>query len=122
LSTSTTGQSGGRERVTEFITKQRDAHRFIHDPTVRQPDAGMSAAEIAETLTLPRSLQEHLSVRRTYGTVRHNVKGVVQDDLGWFDAHSSDFDTLPPVEAARRHVELFGGIGKTVAPAQRAFE
>ena len=112
----------GHERIAEFITKQRDAYRFIHDQTVRQLNAGMSAAEIAETLTLPRSLHEHLSVRGTYGTVRHNVKGVAQHYLGWFDAHPSNLDALPPVEAARRYVELFGGIEKTVAAAQRAFD
>jgi alkyl sulfatase BDS1-like metallo-beta-lactamase superfamily hydrolase len=112
----------GRERIVEFITMQRDVYRFIHDQTVRQMNAGLSAAEIAETLTLPRSLREHLSVRGHYGTVRHNVKGVVQHYLGWFDAHPAHLDALPPVDAARRYVELFGGIEQTVAAAQRAFD
>jgi alkyl sulfatase BDS1-like metallo-beta-lactamase superfamily hydrolase len=112
----------GRERIAEFITRQRDAYRFIHDQTVRQMNAGLSAAEIAETLTLPRSLHEFLSVRGYYGTVRHNVKGVVQHYLGWFDAHPANLDPLPPVEAARRYVQLAGGIEPTVAAAQQAFD
>ena len=112
----------GRARIDDFITKQRDVYRYIHDQTVRQMNAGLTGPEIADTLTLPKALQDHLNVRGYYGTVRHNVRAVYQFYLGWFDAHPANLDALPPVEAGKRYVALAGGADKLVAQAQQAFD
>jgi alkyl sulfatase BDS1-like metallo-beta-lactamase superfamily hydrolase len=110
----------GQARISEFIGKQSDIYRFIHDQTVRLMNAGLTGPEIAETLQLPKSLQDHLDIRGYYGTVRHNVRGVYQFYLGWFDAHPSNLNALPPVEAGRRYVELAGGIDKLLSAARTA--
>lgn len=110
----------GAANIQDFIVKQRDTYQFIHDQTVRQINAGLNAAEIAENLRLPPSLDEHLSVRGYYGTVRHNVKAVYQNYMGWFDAHPSNLDPLPALEASEKYVKLMGGIDKVVAAAQEA--
>ena len=112
----------GRARIDDFITKQRDVYRYIHDQTVRQMNAGLTGPEIADTLQLPQALQDHLNVRGYYGTVRHNVRAVYQFYLGWFDAHPANLDALPPVEAGKRYVALAGGADKLVAAAQQAFD
>lgn len=112
----------GKERIREFITKQRDTYKFIHDQTVRQMNAGLTAPEIAEVMKLPKSLDDYLNVHGYYGTVRHNVKAVYQHYLGWFDAHPANLDALPPVEAGKRYVALAGGIDKVMAAAQAAFD
>ncbi len=112
----------GRARIDEFIAMQRDVYRYIHDQTVRQMNAGLSAAEIAETMTLPKPLQGHLNVRGYYGTVRHNVRAVYQHYLGWYDAHPANLDALPPVDAGKRYVALAGGTDKLRAQAQQAFD
>lgn len=112
----------GRDRIRDFIVKQRDTYQFIHDQTVRLMNAGLTAPEIAEQLKLPPSLQDHMNVRGYYGTVRHNVKAVYQYYLGWFDAHPANLDPLPPVEAARRYVALAGGIDAIVAQARQAYD
>jgi alkyl sulfatase BDS1-like metallo-beta-lactamase superfamily hydrolase len=112
----------GQERIREFMVKQRDTYKFIHDQTVRQMNAGLTAPEIAETMKLPKSLDDYLNVHGYYGTVRHNVKAVYQHYLGWFDAHPSNLDALPPVEAGKRYVTLAGGIDRLVAAAQAAFD
>jgi alkyl sulfatase BDS1-like metallo-beta-lactamase superfamily hydrolase len=112
----------GQARIRDFISKQRDIYRFIHDQTVRQMNAGLTGPEIADTLQLPKALQDHLNIRGYYGTVRHNVRGVYQFYLGWFDAHPSNLDALPPVEAGRRYVELAGGADKLMAVARSAFD
>ena len=112
----------GKERINQFITKQRDVYKFIHDQTVRQMNAGLTGPEIAETMTLPGSLQDHLNVRGYYGTVRHNVKAVYQFYLGWYDAHPANLNPLPPVEAGKRYVELAGGADRIVANAQQAYD
>jgi alkyl sulfatase BDS1-like metallo-beta-lactamase superfamily hydrolase len=112
----------GRERIDDFIVKQRDVYKFIHDQTVRLMNAGLSAAEIAKTLRLPKALQDHLNTRGYYGTLRHNVKAVYQFYLGWFDAHPANLDPHPPVEAGRRYVEALGGADAVIAKAQAAFD
>lgn len=112
----------GRARIDDFIGKQRDVYRYIHDQTVRQMNAGLTGPEIADTLQLPQALQDHLNVRGYYGTVRHNVRAVYQFYLGWFDAHPANLDALPPVEAGKRYVALAGGADKLVAQAQQAFD
>ena len=99
----------GRERIRDFITKQRDTYKYIHDQTVRHMNAGLTAPEIAERLQLPKALQDHLNVRGYYGTVRHNVKAVYQFYLGWFDAHPANLDPHPPVAAGKRYVDAMGG-------------
>ncbi len=110
----------GAANIQEFIGKQRDTYQFIHDQTVRQMNAGLNAAEIAETLQLPASLDAYLSVRGYYGTVRHNVKAVYQHYLGWFDAHPANLDPLPAVQSSEKYVSLMGGEAKVVAAAQEA--
>ena len=110
----------GAANIQDFIVKQRDTYQFIHDQTVRQMNAGLNAAEIAENLRLPPSLDEHLSVRGYYGTVRHNVKAVYQNYMGWFDAHPSNLDPLPALQASEKYVSLMGGVDKVVAAAQEA--
>ncbi|MEY3937481.1 MAG: hypothetical protein RL659_322 [Pseudomonadota bacterium] len=110
----------GASNIQDFIVKQRDTYQFIHDQTVRQMNAGLNAAEIAENLRLPPSLDEHLSVRGYYGTVRHNVKAVYQNYMGWFDAHPSNLDPLPALQASEKYVSLMGGVDKVVVAAQEA--
>ena len=112
----------GQARIRESITKQRDTFSYIHDQTVRLMNAGLSASEIAERLQLPDSLQSYLNNRGYYGTLSHNIKAVYQFYLGWFDAHPSNLDSLPPVDAAKRYVELAGGMDKIIAAAQKAFD
>jgi alkyl sulfatase BDS1-like metallo-beta-lactamase superfamily hydrolase len=112
----------GNAQITEFITKQRDVYRYLHDQTVRLMNSGLTAADIAETLTLPSSLDAFLNVHGYYGTVRHNVRGVYQHYLGWFDAHPANLDPHPPVEAARRYVDLAGGVAGAIAAAHAAYD
>lgn len=112
----------GKERIRDFVTKQRDTYKFIHDQTVRQMNAGLTAPEIAESLQLPKALQDHLNVRGYYGTVRHNVKAVYQFYLGWFDANPANLDGHPPVQAGKRYVQALGGADKLQALAQQAYD
>ena len=112
----------GQDRIRDFIIKQRDVYRYIHDQTVRQMNAGLTGPEIADTLQLPKALQDHLNVRGYYGTVRHNVRAVYQFYLGWYDANPANLDVLPPAEAAKRYVALAGGPDKLLAQAQQAFD
>ena len=110
----------GAANIQDFIGKQRDAYQFIHDQTVRHINAGLNASEISELVKMPKALDDHLSVRGYYGTVRHNVKAVYQNYMGWFDAHPANLDPLPPLQASERYVNLMGGTDKVVSAAKDA--
>lgn len=112
----------GRERIDEFMVSQRDTYRYLHDQTVRLINAGKTPSEIAEEVRLPASLARMWSSRGYYGTVKHNVRAVAQFYVGWFDAHPSNLDPLPPVEAAKRYVALAGGAEAATAVARKAYE
>ena len=104
----------GRERVGDFLARQRDLYKFLHDQTVRLMSHGWKAGEIAERLALPQGLAETWHARGYYGTLSHNAKAVYQRYLGWYDANPAHLAPLPPVARARKYVEYMGG----AAPAR----
>ena len=110
------------DRVLDFLTKQRDLYKYLHDQTVRLMNHGWKAAEIAERLALPRSLSQTWHVRGYYGTMSHNSKAVYQRYLGWYDANPANLNPLPPVERGRKYVEYMGGAAAAIARARVDFE
>jgi alkyl sulfatase BDS1-like metallo-beta-lactamase superfamily hydrolase len=111
----------GRERIDTMIRQQRDLYKFAHDQTIRLMNHGLTAAEIAETIRLPRSLEGAWHSRGYYGHIRHNVKAIYQKYLGWYDANPVNLDPLPPVEAGKKYVEYMGGAEALLARAQADF-
>jgi alkyl sulfatase BDS1-like metallo-beta-lactamase superfamily hydrolase len=112
----------GQERINAYLEQQRDTYKFIHDQTVRMFNDGMTPREIAEELTLPESLEQGFANRGYYGTVKHNAKAVYQGYLGWYDGNPANLDSLPPVEAGKRYVELAGGADALLEKARVAYE
>ncbi|PYN15895.1 MAG: hypothetical protein DME05_10215, partial [Candidatus Rokuibacteriota bacterium] len=96
-------------RILDFLARQRDLYKYLHDQTVRLMNHGYKAAEIAERLALPRSLAGTWHARGYYGTLSHNAKSVYQRYIGWYDANPANLNPLPPVERGRKYVEYMGG-------------
>jgi len=111
----------GTARVLDYLGAQRDLYKYLHDQTVRLMNHGYKAAEIAERLTLPRSLRSTWHVRGYYGTLSHNAKSVYQRYLGWYDANPANLNPLPPVERGRKYVEYMGGATAVLARAREDF-
>src|SRR5499427_6415850 len=111
----------GNARVLDFLGKQRDLYKFLHDQTVRLMNHGYRPAEIAERLTLPRSLASTWHVRGYYGTLSHNAKSVYQRCIGWYDANPANLNPLPPVERGRKYVEYMGGADAAIRRAREDF-
>jgi alkyl sulfatase BDS1-like metallo-beta-lactamase superfamily hydrolase len=111
----------GRERIDTMIRQQRDLYKFAHDQTIRLMNHGLTAAEIAETIKLPASLEGAWHARGYYGHIRHNVKAIYQKYLGWYDANPVNLDPLPPVEAGKKYVEYMGGADAILARALKDF-
>ena len=112
----------GRDRVVDYLAKQRDLYKYIHDQTVRLMNHGLKSAEIAERLDHTPSLQKEWALRGYYGTVNHNSKAVYQRYLSWYDANPANLHPLPPVETAKRTVEYMGGAAAMIARAQTDLE
>src|SRR5258707_2238713 len=111
----------GKDRVDTMIRQQRDLYKFAHDQTIRLMNHGLTAAEIAETIRLPASLEGAWHARGYYGHIRHNVKAIYQKYLGWYDANPANLDPLPAVEAGRKYVEYMGGADAILARAQKDY-
>jgi alkyl sulfatase BDS1-like metallo-beta-lactamase superfamily hydrolase len=112
----------GNGRVLDFLAKQRDCYKYLHDQTVRMMSHGFKAAEIAERLTLPASLQGEWSLRGYYGTLSHNVKSIYQRYLGWYDANPANLNPHPPRERSLRAVAYMGGAAAILRRARQDFE
>jgi alkyl sulfatase BDS1-like metallo-beta-lactamase superfamily hydrolase len=112
----------GRDDVIDYLTKQRDAYRYLHDQTMRLANHGLTMDEVAEELTLPDVLSHEFFNRDYYGTVNHNAKAVYQRYLGWFDGNPANLHPLPPAEAAPRYVEAMGGAAQVRQLARQAFD
>jgi linear primary-alkylsulfatase len=110
----------GKEVINEYLALQRDNYKFIHDQTVRLMNNGLTPTEIAEQLERPPAIANEWSNRGYYGTVRHNVKGVYQRYIGWWDGNPAHLDMHPPQEQARRYVGMLGGGDNIIAEAQNA--
>nr|MBP8184991.1 MBL fold metallo-hydrolase [Pseudomonas sp.] len=101
---------------------QRDTYLFIHDQTLRLANQGFGPRDIAEQLSLPKSLQTHYWNRGYYGTLKHNVKAVYQMYFGWYDANPANLDPLPRVAGAEHYVEFMGGSAAVLSKAQASFD
>jgi linear primary-alkylsulfatase len=108
-------------RVLDYLGKQRDLYKYLHDQTVRLMNHGYRAAEIAERLALPKGLSSTWHARGYYGTLSHNAKAVYQRYIGWYDANPANLNPLPPVERGRKYVEYMGGAEAAIGRAREDF-
>jgi len=111
----------GRERLLEYMKKQRDMYRYLHDQTVRMINRGDTGIEIAENFELPDDLAREWYNRGYYGSVNHNVKAIYQRYMGCFDGNPAHLHPLPHVEAGRKYVEYMGGADALLAKAREAY-
>lgn len=111
----------GQDEVLDYMKKQRDLYKYLHDQTIRLANHGYTPLEIAEMIALPESLSQSFFNRGYYGSVNHNVKAVYQRYLGWFDGNPANLNALPPVESAKRYVDFMGGSEAVLAKARASF-
>lgn len=112
----------GHDNIDEFLVKQRDTYKFIHDQSVRMLNQGMTPDEIAENIQLPSALNEDFHNQGYYGTLKHNARAVYQAYLGWYSANPAELDPLPETQVAERYLEMMGGMPAVLEKARRQFE
>jgi linear primary-alkylsulfatase len=112
----------GQPRIVDYLKKQRDLYKFIHDQSVRLLNQGYTPTEIAEALKLPPSLAATWSARGYYGTLSHNAKAVYQKYLGWYDGNPAHLSPLPRADNARKTIAYMGGADAVIARARDDFK
>ena len=111
----------GKSAVAEFLFRQRNAYKYLHDQTLRLANHGYTPNEISEELRYPDSLASLWHMRDYYGTVSHNAKAVYQRYLGWYDGNPANLNPLPPAGAGKRYVDYMGGAGAVLAKARQSY-
>jgi alkyl sulfatase BDS1-like metallo-beta-lactamase superfamily hydrolase len=106
----------------DYLEKQRDLYKYIHDQTLRLANKGLNKEEIAERVNLPPSLGQEFYNRDYYGTVHHNARAVYVKYLGFFDGNPATLYQLPPTEQAERYLSFMGGADTVVNKAKDSFD
>jgi len=112
----------GHDSIVEYLAKQGDAYRYIHDQTLRLANHGLTMDEISEQLELPPELAQAWYNRGYYGTVSHNVRAVFQKYLGFFDGNPANMHPLPPAASGKKYVEFIGGADELLKNARKAYD
>jgi alkyl sulfatase BDS1-like metallo-beta-lactamase superfamily hydrolase len=112
----------GTEKIVNFMKKQRDLYKYMHDQSLQLINQGYTMLEVAEKLRLPASLAQEWYNRDYYGTVNHNAKAVYQRYLGWYDGNPANLHPLPPEEAAKRYLQYMGSSQSVIARARQAYK
>ncbi|KAJ6438187.1 beta-lactamase domain-containing protein [Purpureocillium lavendulum] len=103
--------------VVRFLSEQRDYYAYLHNETLRQLNNGQTPLEIAESIQMPPSLSTRTNLQGYYGSVSHNVKGVYDRYMGWFDGNPANLWRHTPVGEATRYVAAMGGRDAVLAKA-----
>ena len=110
------------ESGVEFLKKQRDMYKYLHDETLRFANQGFTMLEIPELIELPADLFHAWYNRGYYGSINHNVKAIYNRYLGFFDGNPATLHPLPPEAAGKKYVEFMGGAEKLLAQARQSFD
>ena len=105
--------------VVSFLESQRDTYKYIHDQALRLANKGYTPLEAAEVIELPDELRRKWFNRDYHGTLHHDVRAVYTKELGMWDGDPVSLHPHPPVESARRYVDLVGA-GKILEEGRRA--
>ncbi len=111
----------GTDNIMQYLSKQRDLYKYIHDQTLNLMNQGYTMTEVGNMLKLPESLSNEWYNRGYYGSVSHNAKAVYQRYLGWYDSNPAHLNPLSPVEAAKHYVEFMGGADAVINKAREYF-
>ena len=111
----------GNDQIVPFIESQRDTYKYIHDQALRLANKGYTPLEAAEVIELPDELGRKWFNRGYHGTLHHDVRAVYTKELGMWDGDPVTLHPHPPVESAKRFVDLLGA-DKIIEEGQRAID
>ncbi|MFE3258497.1 alkyl/aryl-sulfatase [Nocardia sp. NPDC059091] len=109
------------DKVTEWLSLQRDTYAYLHDQTLRMLNQGYTGIEIAEMIQMPPAIESKWYNHGYYGSVSHDVKAIYQRYMGWFDGNPAHLWEHPPVDSGKRHVDAMGGASGALKVARKAY-
>jgi alkyl sulfatase BDS1-like metallo-beta-lactamase superfamily hydrolase len=112
----------GNEYLIKVLEKQRDLVGFLHNRTLNLANKGITISEIHNELDVPDALSKHWYNRGYHGSYSHNVRGIINKYLCFFDMNPANLNKLSPTDSAPRYVEAMGGADKVLSLAQQAFD
>jgi alkyl sulfatase BDS1-like metallo-beta-lactamase superfamily hydrolase len=112
----------GKEYIVEVLEKQRDMYGYLHDKTLNLANKGVTINEIHNQLAVPEVLAHQWYNRGYHGSYSHNVRGIINKYLGFYDANPANLDQLSPTESSVKYVELMGGADTIIKQATKAFK
>lgn len=112
----------GKEGIKTFLEEQRDLYSYLHDQTLRLMNEGWNGPEIAEMIVLPPRLKQAWHAQEFYGSVSHNVKGIYQRYMTWFDGLAENLWKWPPKEEGERYLKCMGGVEAVWEKAKQFLE
>ncbi|MDB6049582.1 MAG: metallo-beta-lactamase family protein [Pseudomonas sp.] len=121
------GQHGwpvfGHTRVVNYLSKQRDMYKWLHDQSLRLVNKGYKPVEIAEYMRahVPASLASEAFTHGFYGSVQRNAKAVYQQYMGWYDSDPANLDALNNIDYGKKFVAYGGGADAVLAHARADF-
>jgi alkyl sulfatase BDS1-like metallo-beta-lactamase superfamily hydrolase len=112
----------GNSNITEYLKKQRDAYRFLHDQVMRLSNQGVKPREFEALLNVPKEIDQTWALRSYYGTYYHNAIAQYNLRLGFFNANPAELHHLPPAESGKRFVRYAGGADNVMKMAQADYD
>lgn len=111
----------GAERIKKQLENQRDMYRYIHDAALNLANKGVKMDDLGNVDYIPKGLRNDFSTRGYYGTLSHNLRGVYNFYLGFYDGNPASLNPMPQVESAKRYVAAIGGTDTVMAKARAAY-
>jgi alkyl sulfatase BDS1-like metallo-beta-lactamase superfamily hydrolase len=112
----------GNDRIQEVMKSQRDLYANMNNGVLNMANKGVTINEIQNVYEVPMSLQKQWSARSYHGSVEHNVRGILNRYLGYWDANPATLVPLSPGESAPLYVEMMGGSSKIIAKGRELFK
>jgi alkyl sulfatase BDS1-like metallo-beta-lactamase superfamily hydrolase len=112
----------GKEDIRRTLVNQRDMYRFLHDEAVNLLNKGRKAEDLGNATYFPKGLTNDFGTRGYYGTLSHNLRGVYQYYLGFYDGNPATLHRVTPAEQARGYVAAIGGADAVMKKVRAAVE
>ncbi|MFV0436118.1 MAG: alkyl sulfatase dimerization domain-containing protein [Desulfopila sp.] len=98
----------GRDEIQRRLSLYKDALDYVLTETLAGMNRGLTADQLAETVTLPPEFASSPYLGEFYGTVAWTVRSIFAGYLGWFDGNPAKLNQAPAERLAR---ELLAQIG-----------
>lgn len=112
----------GKKYIREVLEKQRDLYGYLHDRTLNLANKGVTINEIHNELQVPDSLAREWYNRGYHGSYSHNVRGIINKYLGFYDMNPANLNKLSPADSAVKYVAMMGGAENILQQAKQSFD